>query len=96
MLQFLILDFYFRIIENIFSCTQGIYKWVLNNNGDDSFTGPSTDHTLLTTSGSYINVQRNNGTASSNARFISPFVRDSFTTCELNFWYQVKGLLEFN
>ena len=71
--------------------SDGLFKWYRGANVLSS--GPAIDHTTGQSSGSYIYVDSNLGTTNMNARFASPLVRDSWSTCQATFWYQINGKL---
>jgi hypothetical protein len=50
------------------------------------------DHTLGTTSGKFLYVGKNLFQDSDkNARFRSPLLKDSSSSCQVDFWYKIKG-----
>lgn len=36
-------------------------------------------------------MDTNRGSTNKNAQFISPTIKDSFSTCQMTFWYQIYG-----
>jgi hypothetical protein len=50
------------------------------------------DHTFGTTSGKYLYLGKNALIDSDkNARFRSPLLKDSSASCQVDFWYKIKG-----
>ncbi|XP_048242500.1 MAM and LDL-receptor class A domain-containing protein 2-like [Haliotis rufescens] len=80
----------------------GTCKWVSRANGGftwtryhgatpDSNTGPSTDHTLGSSSGYYMYVDASNGSRYQRADFTSPVLQQSASTCQMSLWYHMYG-----
>jgi hypothetical protein len=69
--------------------SNGLFKWKRGSNVIGN--GPAVDHTSGLTSGYYIYVDSNVGTSNSNSRYSSPILRDSWSTCQTTFWYQIMG-----
>lgn len=67
-------------------------KWMRSRNGNDGDLGPSVDHTTETNNGYFIHLAKNsNSMSSENAVFQSPVMRNTFTACQMRFWYQING-----
>lgn len=67
-----------------------LLKWSRKSNGIGS--EPLTDHTLGTPSGFFMLLSASsNGTSEKNAQFTSPMMRDSSSSCQMKFWYQING-----
>ncbi|XP_070566222.1 MAM and LDL-receptor class A domain-containing protein 1-like [Ptychodera flava] len=72
--------------------SSGLYQWIRSQGATPtSNTGPSYDHTTLTTEGWYVYVDSNDGQTSEWADYTSPTLRQSGSDCELQFWYHMKG-----
>lgn len=69
--------------------SNGLYKWVRGANVNS--VGPQIDHTTGLTSGYYIYVDSDTGTSNTNSRFSSPVLRNSWSSCQVSFWYQLNG-----
>ncbi len=70
--------------------SNGLFKWYRGANVLSS--GPAVDHSTGLSTGYYIYVDSNLGTSNMNARFSSPLLRDSWSTCQATFWYQINGI----
>lgn len=68
-------------------------KWVRTRNGNDGDLGPSVDHTTETSNGYYIHLVKNSqqDVLSENAIFRSPVMRNTFSACQMRFWYQINS-----
>jgi hypothetical protein len=74
---------------------QASSRWVRGNNGDGGNKGPLVDHSTGTSSGFFIYLDKNNG-SETRAQFKSPIMRNSFTNCQIRFWYQINGRKKAN
>lgn len=82
----------FELGTNNWNDTSGssMLKWDRKNNGIGN--EPLTDHTLGTSSGFFMLLGSNsNGTSEKSAQFSSPMMRDSSSSCQMKFWYQING-----
>ncbi|CAF1046788.1 unnamed protein product [Didymodactylos carnosus] len=70
----------------------GDYKWKRQRGATPgSNTGPTFDHTTLSSSGWYMYVDAANGSIDDRAHLISPVFQQSSSTCELTFFYHMFG-----
>ena len=73
----------------------GFYKWrrqVASLALPGTNSGPINDHTTLTQYGYYMIVLTNNGTIDERAQLLSPLLQQSAATCELTFYYHMRGV----
>ncbi|CAF1456361.1 unnamed protein product, partial [Rotaria sordida] len=56
-----------------------------------SGTGPSTDHSTGSVTGTYIYLETSTGNFGDRAHLISPLYRKSSKTCKFTFWYHMFG-----
>nr|XP_039272221.1 MAM and LDL-receptor class A domain-containing protein 2-like [Styela clava] len=74
------------------SLTSGSYVWNRDNGGTSSIvSGPSVDHTVGTSLGYYMAVEASNGGRGSEAVMLTPALQQSKDTCQLIFWFHMKG-----
>ncbi|XP_077978861.1 MAM and LDL-receptor class A domain-containing protein 1-like [Glandiceps talaboti] len=72
--------------------SNGQYKWKRWRGATPaSNTGPSYDHTTYTAAGWYMYVDTNDGGGVDWGKFSSPLLQHSYSTCEMRFWYHMKG-----
>ena len=69
----------------------GLFKWSRLNPGLVNGFGPSIDHTNQSTSGYFLLLEPSTGLRNINAQLKSPILKDSYSVCEMNFWYQISG-----
>ncbi|MGH0142971.1 UNVERIFIED_CONTAM: hypothetical protein FKN15_017285 [Acipenser sinensis] len=72
--------------------SHGPYQWQRGKGTTaDANTGPTTDHTTLTSLGYYVYVDASMGSEGSYAVLRTPNLRQASATCQLIFWYHIYG-----
>ncbi|KAK1172073.1 MAM and LDL-receptor class A domain-containing protein 1 [Acipenser oxyrinchus oxyrinchus] len=72
--------------------SHGPYQWQRGKGTTaDANTGPTTDHTTLTSLGYYVYVDASFGSEGSYAVLRTPNLRQASATCQLIFWYHIYG-----
>ena len=73
--------------------TSSGFTWVTSQGSSSSqnTNKPSTDHTTLGPNGYYMYVAPKTGVYSRLADLTSPVIGQSSSTCQLSFWYHMKG-----
>ncbi|GAB1608585.1 hypothetical protein Ahia01_001142700 [Argonauta hians] len=72
------------------SLSYGAFDWVRGHNGQNLYeSGPTKDHTIGSTDGSYVFLHSNNGSLVRYASLQNRIIQQTSSTCLLKFWYYI-------
>uniref|UniRef100_A0A0L8FMM2 MAM domain-containing protein n=1 Tax=Octopus bimaculoides TaxID=37653 RepID=A0A0L8FMM2_OCTBM len=72
--------------------SRGSFEWVRGRNGNNATeSGPSIDHTMGTANGWFAYIHSSNGTGTQHASLENRVIRQTSSTCQLNFWYYISS-----